>query len=47
MDTTIDGSSLRLATASVDTTARLWDVNSGKELQTFRGHAVSDYSHFV
>ena len=27
-----------LATASHDRTARLWDVNSGSEIATFRGH---------
>jgi WD40 repeat protein len=28
----------RLATASDDTTVKLWDVNTGKEIQTLRGH---------
>jgi WD40 repeat protein len=29
----------RLATASSDTTARIWDASSGQELLTLRGHA--------
>jgi WD40 repeat protein len=31
----------RLATASWDYTAKVWDAESGKELLTLRGHAAS------
>ena len=31
----------RVATASYDGTARLWDASSGKELKVLRGHTSS------
>src|SRR5262249_44851259 len=36
--------SQRLATASLDKTARLWDAQSGQELLTLKGHTGAVYS---
>jgi len=41
----------KIATTSVDSTVRIWDAESGRELRTFRGPAINDgnsyYYYFV